>query len=221
MFGIKKVLKRFKKVRALPGLTQCKSLNDVAFYLVNKYKIDSFSFLEIGVFKGDNAIALISWLKTFFSLSINYIGFDLFDEITYLEENYPEDYKAYNLADFPYWEFESGGHTLAKVNEKLSQVILPQTYELVKGDTTLTLPAYIKTNSKKIDLIYVDGCHDYVVVKEDWKNCESLFAANPKLVIAFDDFSYPGVKTVYETIISSGQYNVHVLNENQFIVYIK
>lgn len=221
MFDLKKKIRRFKKASALYSLNQCKSLHDVAFYIRNRFTTGSFCFLEIGVFKGDNAIGLINYLKLFFNTEIKYVGFDLFDEITYLQEHYPEDYRAYNLADFPYWEFESGEHTFAKVDEKLSKAIRSKDYKLIKGDTTVTLPSYITTHPEKIDLVYVDGCHDYVVVKEDWKNCESLFATNPKLIVAFDDFTYIGVKAVYETINSSEKYTIQMLNGNQFIVYLK
>ncbi|MDQ0967606.1 hypothetical protein QFZ20_003009 [Flavobacterium sp. W4I14] len=221
MFNLKKSLKRLKKSNQLKRLEDCKTLYEVAFHTVRKNSIKNFCFAEIGVFKGDNALGLIKYLHHFFQIQINYIGFDLFDDIQYLKEHYPEDYQVYNLDEFPYWEFKSGGHTYKKVVEKLKQELNTKDFNLIKGDTTITLPEFISAGTSVINLVYIDGCHDYSVVKDDWKNSEQLFLKNPKLIVVFDDLSYTGVHAVKKEILLEDKYLTTNLNENQFLVYLK
>ena len=214
-----KIIRILKKVFSINKSTT-KTLVDIAIAITKFHKPEEFSFLEIGVFKADNAVHLINAL-TFTKLKLNYIGFDLFDDIDYLKNTYPEDYSQYNLKEYPYWEFASGEHSYINVSKKISRYLEPKNFELVAGDTTKTLPEYFKSNTKIIDLIYIDGCHDYEIVKSDFANCELHFKQNPNLVIAFDDYSYPGVKAVYDEISLNPAYSLQLFNANQFIVTTK
>lgn len=58
----------------------------------------------------------------------------------------------------------------------------------------------IKNWNKKYDLVYIDAGHDYVDVKEDWKNVNRLI--NDNSVIVFDDYSPKdfGVKKLVDEI---------------------
>ena len=72
-------------------ITDLKTLDEVALYAARRqYK--KFCFLEIGVFKGDNAVSIAGKLISI-GIPVKYIGFDLFDDIDYLKTTYPEDYK--------------------------------------------------------------------------------------------------------------------------------
>jgi hypothetical protein len=135
-----------------------------------------------------------------------------------LKKTYPEDYKQYNLEEYPYFEFKSGSHTYANVVKKLSAVFRAGDYELIPGDTVKTLPGYLAASGSAPDMIFIDGCHDYEVVKSDWLNCETLFDKNNKLIIVFDDLTYEGVHALYEELLRDAKYYVQPLNENQFFV---
>ena len=61
----------------------------------------SFKFVEIGVFKGDNAVHVINSAKRF-TTSIQYVGFDLFENKDEFFELYPEDRAEYDKPGYPY-----------------------------------------------------------------------------------------------------------------------
>lgn len=212
--------RRIKYIQSLKTLDNCRTLSDLALYSIKKNKLKQFSFLEIGVFKGDTAIQLATSVKNVYNIKMKYAGFDLFEDTDYLQEKYPEDYKQYNLEAYPYWEFGSGGHYYSTVVEKLKGAMDTHQFKLYKGDTTHTLPQYLSTETSPVDLAYLDGCHDYEVVKSDWNNCALLFKNNPKLIVLFDDYTYEGVKAVHDEILKIGQYQIKTFNDNQFMVFL-
>jgi Methyltransferase domain len=180
----------------------------------------AFKFVEIGVFKGDNAVRIIC-LAQRFKTNIFYIGFDLFENKDDFFQLHPEDRSVYDTAEHPYWEFESGQHALVKVQSKISSVLSQDNFVLIRGDSTITLPAY-RRGLMDASVIYIDGCHDYEIVSQDWQNVCSLMDSNPEMVVVFDDMLYPGVGRLRMEIARlTDQYRVFLLNENQFIVTSK
>jgi len=105
------------------------------------------------------------------------------------------------------------------VIKKLRTVLAPSQINLFKGDTMRSLPNVLQKDAPFINLAYIDGCHDYEVVKSDWLNCSLLFEKNQQLVVAFDDYTYDGVKAVYDEILKQAVYQVRLINQNQFLVY--
>jgi hypothetical protein len=180
-------------------------------------KPESFKIVEIGVFKGDNAASLIR-LAQHRGAQTRYVGFDLFEDIDEFFLDHPEDRKWYDDPDSTYFEFRSGQHSFDSVTAKLSAIQPPDHFTLVPGDSTRTVSANYSL-IEDADFIYIDGCHDYDVVRQDWQNVRPLIQKNPHLVIAFDDATYSGVARVRNEI-SSGDKEVRVLslNYNQFFV---
>ncbi len=81
-----------------------------------------------------------------------------------------------------------------------------QTYDRLKnrknihfyiGDTRETIPRYAD-KLPKMDLIFIDGGHDYDVVKSDWENCKKLMHC--KTAVFFHDYDVEGVKRVVDGI---------------------
>jgi hypothetical protein len=180
-------------------------------------KPESYKIVEIGVFKGDNAASLIRLVQDR-GAEVRYVGFDLFEDIDEFFQGHPEDRKWYDHPDFPYFEFRSGQHSFESVAAKLSAIQPPERFTLVPGDSTRT----VRDNYNLIqdaDFIYIDGCHDYDVVREDWSNVQPLLAKNPHALVVFDDATYPGVARVRDEI-RAGNKDVRVLslNYNQFFV---
>ena len=93
----------------------------------------SFKFVEVGVFKGDNAVRVIEVAKRF-TTSIQYVGFDLFEDNEAFFELHAEDRAEYDNPVNSYWEFQSGQHTLAQVHSKLSTVLAEADFTLVEGN---------------------------------------------------------------------------------------
>lgn len=183
-------------------------------------KPQSYKIVEIGVFKGDNAVSLIRQVQNR-GAQAWYVGFDLFEDMDHFFQTHPEDRQWYDHPDSPYYEFRSGQHSLNAVTAKLSAIQPRDRLTLIPGDSTRT----VRDNHSLIedaDLIYIDGCHDYDIVREDWRSVRPLIQNNPHLVIAFDDATYPGVARVRDEI-SSGDKDVRVLslNSNQFFVISK
>ena len=102
--------------------------------------------------------------------------------------------------------------------EKLSAVFRAGDYELIPGDTVKTLPGYLAAFGSSPNMIFIDGCHDYEVVKSDWLNCKTLFKKNNKLIIVLDDLTYEGVHALYEELLRDARYCIQTLNYNQFFV---
>jgi hypothetical protein len=180
----------------------------------------AFKFVEIGVFKGDNAVHIIR-LAQKCNASIFYVGFDLFENTDEFFKLHPEDRAMYDMPEYPYFEFQSQEHALAKVQNKISSVLSQDHFALIMGDSTVTVPAH---RDQLVDaaVIYIDGCHDYDIVSQDWQNVCGLMETNPDMVVVFDDALYPGVgrlKTEIEQL--TDDYEVFRLSDNQFCVASK
>ena len=173
-----------------------------------------FKFVEIGVFKGDNAVS-VSRLARNQGAEVRYVGFDIFDDIDDFIAAHPDG--AHYVGADPYWEFESGDHALARVSQKLSGVLDNRSVSLIKEDSTITVPAHFAELSDA-SLVYIDGCHDYEIVAKDWANIAPLSELNPEIVIAFDDSPWEGVAKVMSEIKLNQKYRVFAFNPNQFFV---
>ena len=179
----------------------------------------TFKFVEIGVFKGDNAVRTINSAKRF-TTGISYVGFDLFENNDEFFELHPEDRAMYDDAEYPYWEFQSKQHSLAKVHSKLTSVISEDDFLLIEGDSTITVPAH-RERLTDATVIFIDGCHDYEIVLQDWENVRSLLDVSPMMVVAFDDVLYPGVARLKTEIELTNLYHVFPANKYQFFVTSK
>jgi predicted O-methyltransferase YrrM len=65
----------------------------------------------------------------------------------------------------------------------------PDRHTLIIGDSTKTIPEYIKNNpNKKFDILFIDGGHSYEVAMADLKNCASL--SHKDSIVLMDDTIY-------------------------------
>ena len=180
----------------------------------------AFKLVEVGVFKGDSATGIICLLKRLRG-DVSYVGFDLFENKDEFFKGHPEDRATYDTPEYPYYEFESGQHVLANVHRKISGVLSPSKFTLIAGDSTVTVPGH-RQDLLDASVIYIDGCHDYEIVAQDWQNVRSILDVSPDTLIVFDDALYPGVgrlKTEIER--GTGHFTMYRLNENQFFVASK
>lgn len=180
----------------------------------------TFKFVEIGVFKGDNACWIIGLLQDF-KTSVFYVGFDLFENKDAFFKLHPQDLTRYDTDEYPYWEFRSGQHALNNVKNKICSLLSENQFALIEGDSTVTVPSHL---DKIYDatMIYIDACHEYGIVSQDWKNVRLVFESNPNLIVVFDDLLEPGVFQLKNEIEEMmGPYEVLRLNDNQFFVVSK
>jgi len=165
----------------------------------------------------------LSQLFTSQSLAANvfYVGFDLFENKDAFFKSHPHDLAQYDMDERPYWEFWSGQHAFDKVRNKISSVLPEGNFYLIEGDSTTTIPTHAD-KIRNASVIYIDGCHDYDIVAQDWANVVPIFQTNPDLIVVFDDLLYEGVlrlRTEIERL--RGQLNLFILNDNQFFVMFK
>lgn len=74
------------------------------------------------------------------------------------------------------------------------------------GDTRKTLPLVVG-ELPLMDFIFIDGGHDYDVVKSDWGNVKRL--VHLKTVVFFHDYNLEGVKKVVDEI--DGKFSVEII----------
>jgi Methyltransferase domain len=221
----KKVLKRYRFFRALcdrtirdshRGRGSTGKLPWLVSILIVWRRLKKFTFTEIGVFKGDTAVATITAAQKM-GAGVSYLGFDLFENNKDFYKSHLDDFNRYNCHADAYWKFDSGEHTLDRVRAKLLDKLSPEHCCLVPGDSTLTVPEHLGQVFRS-ELIYIDGCHEYEIVKKDWENVKSVFDANPCAIVVFDDAHIPGVARLKEEILASDQFLLFYPNINQFFV---
>ncbi len=82
--------------------------------------------------------------------------------------------------------FDLGDHDYVDMAKALIDQLFPGRHELIKGDSTTTVPAYGETHpGTTFDLIYIDGGHAYEVARADLQNCARLSTA--RSVLLMDD----------------------------------
>jgi len=117
--------------------------------------------MEIGTHSGKNAQRLSETCKF-------YYGFDLWEEAKSYEHN---------------------GKGVADMNLAKSRIKCP--HELIKGDTRVTLPEFLK-RGVKVDFAFIDGGHSVETIQSDWDCVKQML--NPGAIVVFDDYYDPPKK---------------------------
>lgn len=133
---------------------------------------------EIGTHDGKSAAQMVEYLLQM-GLEVDYTGYDLFEDAT------PETHKiGHNGKGTGRLSIAS-----AKLNTMRNKYDGRLNYRLIQGDTTkvLNIP-------KKYDFAFIDGGHNYEIVKHDY----SMLSETP--VVIFDDYIIPGVAQAVDEI---------------------
>ncbi len=85
--------------------------------------------------------------------------------------------------------FDLGEHSYTSVGKAYIDKIYPNRHTLILGNSIKTIPAFISANpTKKFDVIFIDGGHEYKIASKDLQNCMQL--AHKDTIVIMDDTNY-------------------------------
>ena len=71
--------------------------------------------------------------------------------------------------------FDLGEYHYVNECKKIIDETFPNRHTLIIGDSSITLPEFIKSTDIKFDIIFIDGGHKFDFVIKDLYNCEKLY----------------------------------------------
>jgi predicted O-methyltransferase YrrM len=82
--------------------------------------------------------------------------------------------------------FDIGSHDYVQIGKQYIDNTYPNRHELIIGDSKTTIPLYTNINQEiKMDLIFIDGGHDYETAIDDLMNCRNL--SHKDTILIMDD----------------------------------
>ena len=105
------------------------------------------------------------------------IGFNAGHSAEVFLENNPEMYLT---------SFDLGGHAYISTAKEYIDTTYPNRHTLILGESRNTIPEFIERqehSNTTFDLIFIDGGHEYEVVKSDLENCSRLSNADTLVII--------------------------------------
>jgi predicted O-methyltransferase YrrM len=84
------------------------------------------------------------------------------------------------------YSFDIGCHDYLQIGKQYINHTFPNRHELILGDSKITIPTYINNNKDmKMDLIFIDGGHDFETAITDLINCKML--SHQDTILIMDD----------------------------------
>ena len=91
-----------------------------------------------------------------------------------------------NNKDLMLTSFDLGEYSYVSAGKEYIDVTYPNRHKLILGDSRITIPIYLQIDKNtKFDFIFIDGGHEYEIVKRDMENCFQL--AHKDTIVAIDD----------------------------------
>jgi len=163
----------------------------------------TFTFLEIGVYKG-RVLALVQLLSTMFNKHAKIYG------VTPLDGDATDKYSEYQNCD--YLTAIKKSYNICRTSFRNTSII--HGYSQKKDIIEKT------KESAPFNMIFIDGCHDYDIVVQDIKNYSEMLVENGYLIL--DDASlyidspygtflgHPDVGKAIQDVIDKDQRFIHL-----------
>ena len=188
-----------------------KRITEGNLFLEEIKRINPKTFLEIGVFQGVLARNVCDLMHKNHGANFKYYGVDIFEtDETYKNEIAPS-LKINNPFKKFYFKYikRYNPYSMEAVQDLLK--IYKNNIQLIKGNSNKLLKD-IQINN--IDLIFIDGGHDYSTVKNDLNQSKKIISQNG--IILCDDYnlSYAeGVKKAIDEFIKENGCKYEILLE--------
>ena len=121
-----------------------------------------------------------------------------------------------NNPDITLTSFDLGEHNYGSFAKEFIDSEFPNRHTLILGDSRITVPKFAEENpAVKFDIIFIDGGHDYDIVKCDIANCLRL--AHKDTVVIMDDTVYRKDWWEYDFTIGPTRIWSEYLEQNKIV----
>ena len=178
-----------------------------SWYLLIKSMPETFTFLEIGVYKG-RVLALVQMVANMLAKNVKIYG------ITPLDGNATDKYSEYEKTD--YLQSIKKSYQISNSTFKNTKIIIgySQKEDIIR-----------KASEVQYDIIFIDGCHDYDIVCSDITNYTPFLKVGGYLVLddanlylegAYGIFlGHPDVGKAIEDCIHSDFVELYAIGHNR------
>jgi predicted O-methyltransferase YrrM len=111
--------------------------------------------------------------------------------------------------------FDLGAYSYNKTAKRFIDSNYPERHTLIYGDSTKTIPDFINKNPyTTFDVVFIDGGHDYSIVKADMENCMRL--STKDTIVIVDDTIF-NKEWIQHYTIGPTQIWTEYLSENKIV----
>ena len=143
----------------------------------NIYKFNPINICEIGIYTGERSHEIIKLSSMSNNKKINFIGFDMFEDIS--DKKIEEDFSKKPL-------------NMNSIENNLNKLPYLKSLKLVKGNTNKILPDYYKNLQNHFDFIFIDGGHSIETINNDFKYSLKMIKNNGFIIL--DDYYHSNKK---------------------------
>ena len=171
-------------------------------------RINPKTFLEIGIFQGVLAKNVCDLMFKNHGENFKYYGIDIFETDQIYEDEIAPSLKINNPLKRFYFKYikKYNPYSIEAVQDLLK--VYKNNIQLIKGNSNTALK---DINLKNVDLIFIDGGHEYSTVKNDLNLSKKIISENGTILCDDYNLTYAaGVKKAIDEFINENncQYQI-------------